>query len=82
MARSTGRWETGPKDWIDGIHAEEGGADNYGMCPQLGAEVTEDAMYGLICKNSLWKAWDDLTNVGLNAEDVKTARALVMEYVG
>ena len=38
-------------------------------------------MYGLSCKNSTWKAWDDLTNVELNAEDVKAARVLEMESV-
>ena len=68
-----------PEDWIDGIHEEEGGVDHYGVRLQQGIEVVKDAMYGLICKNSMWKAWVDLTNVELNVEDVKAARALEME---
>ena len=62
-----------PKDWIDGIHKEEGGVHHYGVRPQQGVEVMKDAMYGLICNNSMWKARDDLTNVELNVEDVKAA---------
>ena len=45
-----------------------------------GIEVMKGAMYGLICKNSVWKAWDDLTNAELKVEDVKAARDLDMEY--
>ena len=63
-----GEW---PKDWIDGIHEEEGGVDHYGARPKQSIELIKDAMYGLICKNSMWKAWDDSTNVELNVEDVK-----------
>ena len=41
----------------------------------------KDARYGLICNNSMWKAWDESADAELNVEDVKAARALEMEYV-
>ena len=69
-----------PKDRVDGIHEEEGGLDHYEVCPQQGVEAMKDAMHGLICTNSSWKAWDDLTNVELCVEDLKAARVLEMEY--
>ena len=68
-----------PKDWVDGTHKEEGGVNHYGVCPQQGVEVSKDAMCGFICKSSMWKAWDDPTNVKLNVEDLKAARAPEME---
>ena len=37
-------------------------------------------MYGLVCKNSIWQAWDDVSNAELNPNDVKEARRLEMEY--
>ena len=39
----------------------------------------QDAMYGLSCKNSMSKAWDDLTNVDLSVGNATAARALEME---
>ena len=62
----------------DGIHEEEGGVYHYGARPQQGVEAMKDAMYGRI--RSMWKAWDDPTNVELGVEDVKAARALETEY--
>ena len=40
----------------------------------------KDSMYALVCKNTMWTAWDDVTNVELNVQDVSAARALEMEY--
>ena len=37
-------------------------------------------MYGLVCHNSIWKAWDYVTNVELNAKDVRAPRDLEMQY--
>ena len=37
-------------------------------------------MYGLVCKNSIWQARDDVSNADLNPSDVKEARKLEMEY--
>ena len=37
-------------------------------------------MYGLVCKISIWQAWDDVSNAELNPSDVKEARKLEMEY--
>ena len=36
-------------------------------------------MYGLVCKNSIWQAWDDVSNAELHPSDVKEARKLEME---
>ena len=35
----------------------------------------------LIYKSFTWKARDDFTNVGFNAEDFRAARSLEMEYL-
>jgi len=75
--RPVGKW---PADWIDVVHEEEGGDDLYGVRPQQGVEVLKNEMYALVCKNSMWRAWDDVTDVELNVDDVKAARALEMEY--
>ena len=75
--RPVGNW---PKDWVDTIHEEEGGDDQHGVRPQRGVEVLKEAMYALVCKNTMWTAWDDVTNVQLNVDDVKAARALEMQY--
>ena len=50
------------------------------FCLQHGVETMKDAMRVLICKNSMWKAWDDPTNVELTVEDIKAERALQMGY--
>lgn len=75
--RPVGDW---PADWVDIVHEEDGGCDDRGVRPQKGAEILRDVMYGLVCKNSIWRAWDDVSNVDLNVEDVLKARALEMEY--
>ena len=72
-----GNW---PADWVDTVHEEDGGDDSLGVRPQSGVEVLKDCMFGLICKNSIWQAWDDVSNAVLNPDDVKAARALEMQY--
>jgi hypothetical protein len=62
------------------VHDEDGGDEANGVRPQSGVDVLKEAMYGLVCRNSIWKAWDDVTNVELNSEDVKAARELEMKY--
>ena len=54
-----------PSDWVDGAHDEDGGDDCCGVRPQQGDEAFKEAMYGLVCHNSIWKAWDDVTEVEL-----------------
>ena len=75
--RPVGDW---PSDWVDTVHDEDGGEDLIGVRPQTGVQVLKEAMYGLVCRNSIWKAWDDVSNVELNVDDVKAARALEMKY--
>ena len=75
--RPVGKW---PTDWADGRHDEDGGDDYYGVRPQQGVEALKEAMYGLVCHNSIWKAWDDVTDVELNVEDVRAARDPEMQY--
>ena len=65
---------------MDGVRDEDGGDDYYGVRPQQGVEALKEAMYGLVCHNSIWKAWDDVTNVEVNAKDVRAARDLEMQY--
>ena len=75
--RPVGKW---PSDWVDGVHDDEGGDDHYGVRPQQGVEALKEAMYGLVCHNSIWKAWDDVTIVELNAKDIRAARDFEMQY--
>ena len=37
-------------------------------------------MHGLVCSNTMWRAWDDVTDAPLDVQDVTTARALEIEY--
>ena len=75
--RPVGDW---PIDWVDTVHDEDGGEDVRGARPQTGVQVLREAMYGLVCRNTIWKAWDDVSGADLNVEDVKAARALEMTY--
>ena len=63
---------------MDGVHDEDGVDNHYGVRPQQGVETLKEAMYGLVCHNSIWKAWDDVTNAELNAKDDRAARDLDM----
>ena len=62
------------------MHDEDGGDNCYGVRPQQGVEALKEAMYGLGCDSSNWKAWDAVTNVELNVKDVRAARDLEMQY--
>ena len=75
--RPVGDW---PPDWVDAIHEEDGGDDSLGVRPQNGVNILKECMFGLVCKNSIWQAWDDVSNAELNPDDVKAARALEMQY--
>ena len=75
--KPVGDW---PDDWVDAVHEDDGGEDSIGVRPQSGAHILREAMYGLVCRNTMWKAWDDVTGADLNVEDVKAARKLEMEY--
>ena len=77
MNRPVGDW---PSDWVDTVHEEDGGNDEFGVRPQSGVKILKEAMYGLVCRNSIWKAWDDVSNVELSVEDVKAAGELEMKY--
>ena len=75
--RPIGKW---PSDWVDAVHDEDGGEDLLGVRPQTGVHILKEAMYGLVCKNSIWQAWDDVSNAELNPEDVRKASELEMQY--
>ena len=62
VKRPVGKW---PSDWADGEHDEDGGDDRYGVRPQQGVEAFKEGMYGLVCRNTIWKAWDDVTSASL-----------------
>ena len=57
--RPVGDW---PADWVDTVHDEDGGDDKIGVRPQSGVRLLKEAMYGLICRNSVWKAWESSTS--------------------
>ena len=66
--RPIGKW---PSDWVDDVHDEDGGEDLLGVRSHTGVQIFKEAMYGLVCKNSIWQAWDDVSNAELNPSDVK-----------
>ena len=44
----------------------------------MGVRIFREAMYGLVCRNTMWQTLDDVTRAELNVEDVKAARDLEM----
>ena len=48
--RPVGDW---PSDWVDTVHEEDGGNDEFGVRPQSGVKILKEAMYGLVCRNSV-----------------------------
>ena len=62
--------EKWPSDCVDAVHDEHGGEDLFGVRAQTGVRILKEAMYGLVRKNSIWQAWDDVSNAELNPEYV------------
>ena len=71
--------EKSPSHWADGVHDEDGRDDDYGMRRQQGVEALKEAVYGLVCHNNIWKAWDDVTSVEFNVGDVGAAKDLEIQ---
>ena len=62
------------------MHECEGGSDEHGGRIRNGVEELQKQMSSLYERGGMPEAWDDVNNVFLDAEEVKKARALEMEF--
>ena len=69
-----------PDHWLDEMHQEDGGSEQFGLRPQDGIEVLKKEMnalncemHALSCKYGAEVASDDVTNQRLEPQLVKDA---------
>ena len=70
-----------PRNWNDTIHEQDGGFDEIGPRPQDGRQILVDEIMGVMQRDGVATAWDDVTNKNLDHEKVMEARRAEMEWL-
>ena len=65
-----------PQEWGDKVHEADGGDDNIGPRPQHGQSILAEELFGLMCREGVSSAWDDVSGkvvgpkIGRRGEEV------------
>ena len=69
-----------PPSWTDTIHEDEGGDDSVGERQQNGQAILRDELHGMLQRDGIIEAWDEVSHKPLDPTMVKAARKAEMEY--